>query len=233
MLAMLKKTWDRLLDLVYPPRCGGCDLRGTLLCDNCRAAVETPDPDSLHLNQLNNLLCAGAFTGPLRSAIHNFKYNSDTPLAKPLAELQISALAGSERFAEIASEPPVLVPVPLHKKRHRSRGYNQSELLARQLSYTLGWRLETGLVRVKNTQAQVGLSSGQRSENVAGAFEWRGEEPPMFVLLVDDVCTTGATLAECASTLRAMGVTRVCAVTVAKAADSLDRSNNQQSLRDC
>jgi ComF family protein len=188
-----------------------------LLCEDCRAAVQPLDPESLQLNQLNVLVCAGVFTGPLRQAIHHFKYDSDKPLAAPLADLLVDALGESQRFADLCTEPPALAPVPLHATRIRSRGYNQSELLARNLAEKFGWPLEQRLVRVKRTLSQVGLSVEQRGENVAGAFEWRGGEVPSFVVLVDDVCTTGATLSECAATLRAKGATKVCAVTVAKA----------------
>jgi ComF family protein len=190
-----------------------------LFCDDCRAQVEPPQADSLHLNQLNLLVCAGTFKGPLRQAIHHFKYNSDKPLVAPLSELQAGALASSERFSALCVEPPVIVPVPLHPSRVRARGYNQAELLARKLAETHDWNLENSLVRVRPTRTQVGLSVEERGENVAGAFEWRGGDVPPFVLLVDDVCTTGATLSECTATLRAKGATRVCAVTVAKAVD--------------
>ncbi len=215
----IRKAWGLLLDLVYPPRCGGCDERGTTFCSVCKASIQPPDPDALQLNQLNMLVCAGVFEGPLRSAIHNFKYNSDTPLAIPLAQLLSDALAQSERFADVAEVEPTLLPVPLHSARLRARGYNQSELLARELSRMTGWRLEKGLHRVKNTRSQVGLSVEARGENVSSAFAWAGKEIPAFALLVDDVCTTGATITECAATLRALGGTRVCAVTVAKAVD--------------
>ena len=98
----MNKAWGLLLDLVYPPRCGGCDQRGSLLCALCQASIEPPSSADLQLNQLNLHVCAGGFRGPLRSVIHNFKYNSDTPLAKPLAQLLSNALEQSERFAEVA-----------------------------------------------------------------------------------------------------------------------------------
>ena len=189
------------------------------MCDDCRAQVRPPAPDSLHLNQLNLLVCAGVFQGPLRQAIHHFKYDSDKPLAGPLSELQAGALAASERFAALCVEVPTLMPVPLHPTRVKARGYNQADLLARKLAEAHEWPLDRGLVRVRPTRTQVGLSVAERAENVAGAFEWRGGAVPAFVILIDDVCTTGATLSECALTLRAKGATRVCAVTVAKAVD--------------
>jgi ComF family protein len=101
----------------------------------------------------------------------------------------------------------------------RVRGFNQSELLAEELSRITGWRVELGLLRVRDTASQVGLSARQRRDNVAGAFDCAHEPIPPTVILVDDVCTTGATLAECAAALRAKGAEKVFGVVVAKAVE--------------
>ena len=90
---------------------------------------------------------------------------------------------------------PALTYVPLHPRRHRERGFNQAERLATQLSSMLGVPLLGGLTRVRATPAQVGLSQAERRANLAGAFRWTASVPPGDRLgLVDDVCTTGATL---------------------------------------
>jgi ComF family protein len=109
------------------------------------------------------------------------------------------------------------MPVPLHHHKERVRGYNQSALLSRELSRLTGWPIQTGLVRIKETQPQVGLSAEERQRNVAEAFAWEGGEIDAPVLLVDDVCTTGATLSQCAATLKSAGAAQVYALTVAKA----------------
>lgn len=215
-LRIVASAWGLLLDIVYPPRCGGCDRRGVLFCDRCLLTVSPPQYDPSHVDNLNLLVCAGVFAGPLRAAIHKLKYESDAPLARPLARLLSDALA-SDDYAELDGEPPVLVPVPLHKARRKSRGYNQAELLARELARITGWPLEAGLVRVKDTRSQVGLSADERRDNVTDAFVWQGKSVPERVLLVDDVCTTGSTLSECAVALQLEGVQKVYAITVAKA----------------
>jgi predicted amidophosphoribosyltransferase len=97
------------------------------------------------------------------------------------------------------------------------RGYNQSELLAAELAVITGWRMEQRLVRVKATRSQVGLAADARAENVRDAFEWVGEVAPPRVLLVDDVCTTGATLSECAFALLSKGTEHIFAAIVARA----------------
>lgn len=217
-LSRLGPAWRLLLDLVYPPRCGGCDRRGTLLCDDCRGSITLAGESDLAVPEIDLLLYAGSFEGPLRSAIHNFKYENDTPLAKALAGLLAGPLGKrltASRQGE--EEVPALVPVPLHSARRRERGYNQAELLARELSRETGLPVDHGLVRIRETRSQVGLRPDERKANVAGAFEWQRATAPTAVVLVDDVCTTGATLAECAAVLRLKGARRVYAVTVARA----------------
>jgi ComF family protein len=213
----LSPAWTLFLDLIYPPRCGGCDKRGTLLCPECRDTIRLPGESALAAPEIDLLLYAGAFDGPLRKAIHNFKYESDTPLARPLAGLLTNAITRHLSTTWQEAEPPILVPVPLHAAKRRERGYNQAELLAREIAKETGLMIDLGLVRVKETRSQVGLSGREREANVAGAFEWRPVRAPRMVILVDDVCTTGATLAECAAVLKLKGARSVCAVTVARA----------------
>lgn len=81
--AMLSRVWDFLLDIVYPPRCGGCERRGTLLCDDCRLRIVHLELDAGRVERIGALICGGAFGGPLREAIHRLKYESDSPLARP------------------------------------------------------------------------------------------------------------------------------------------------------
>jgi ComF family protein len=213
----LAPAWELFLDLIYPPRCGGCDKRGTLLCPECRRTIIGPGESALAVPEIDLLLYGGAFEGPLREAIHKFKYQGDTPLARWLAGLLTGRITRHLATTWRAGEPPVLVPVPLHAAKRRERGYNQAELLARHIAKETGVAIDFGLVRVKETRSQVGLSGPEREANVAGAFKWRHEKAPRTVILVDDVCTTGATLTECAAVLKLKGARSVCAVTVAKA----------------
>ncbi len=212
----LARGWSLVLDLVYPPRCGGCDRRGTLMCEACLALIGTPQT-LRSIERLDAVVSAGDFKEPLRSAIHKLKYELDTPLAKPLALLISNALARDGRWVAEDGEPPVIVAVPLHSSRKRARGYNQSDLLAREVSRLTGWPVDKRLVRIRATRAQVGLHGEERHENVRDAFQWLGEEAPPHVLLVDDVCTTGATLSECAFALMSAGTEHIYAATVAMA----------------
>lgn len=217
LTAWVPRAWDVLLDLVYPPRCGGCDRRGTLMCDDCRSSVRLYEAGSHDFGHIQGLICGGLFTGPLREAIHKLKYESDTPLAKPLALILSDALARDARWVAEDGEPPVLVPVPLHPSKKRARGYNQAELLAKELGKLTGWEVRQELVRLRATRSQVGLEAEARLANVRDAFEWPGEDAPNRILLIDDVCTTGATLIECAFALTSKGSEHIYAATVARA----------------
>ncbi len=209
-------AWSLVLDLLYPPRCGGCDRRGTLLCDDCYVGI-VPSILDPKVEGIDACASAGVSKGPLREAIIKLKYKSDAPLARPLARLLSEALSRDDPWAVFDGNPPVIMAVPLHQRRERARGYNQSALLARELSRITGWPLQQGLVRVKETLPQVDLKAKERLQNVAGAFEWQGGEILAPVLLIDDVCTTGSTLSQCAAALRSAGAGHVYALTVAKA----------------
>lgn len=144
--------------------------------------------------------------------IRRFKYEGWRCLAPVLA-----AMVG-ERMAVEGPPAGLLIAVPLHERRRRSRGYNQSELLAEELRRRFALAGQPGwLVRSRDTAPQVGLDRPRRLANMAGAFDWRG--PPLAgrsVVLVDDVATTCATLEACAAALRGAGSGQVEGFTVAR-----------------
>lgn len=221
---------DRLLDFILPPRCGGCHRPGTWLCESCRRRIRRLQEPLCRrcgaelessratcsckgrLRALTRLRSAAAYEGPLESAVHRFKYRGWRRLADPLAHLL------AERIVIEGLASSFVVAVPLHRDRHRQRGFNQSELLAAELKRKLALRAPSGrLVRIRPTVPQVGNDRLRRWQNVQGAFEWQG--PPLkgrSILVVDDVATTGATLEACATALRAAGSGPVFGVTVAR-----------------
>ena len=223
---------NRLLDLVLPPRCGGCRSIGSWLCEPCRnrirrleeplcrrcgAEVESARKDcgcQGRLKALNRLRSAAAYEGPIEIAIQRFKYQGWRRLAEPLALLMAERLMVEGLAAAWA------VAVPLHPERLRRRGFNQAELLAHELRTQLGLTAPPGeLVRTRATPPQVGHDRRWRLENVRDAFAWRGDPlAGRSVLLVDDVATTGATLEACAAALRASGAGSVIGVSVARVA---------------
>ncbi|MFN2169674.1 MAG: ComF family protein, partial [Anaerolineae bacterium] len=156
----------------------------------------------------------GLYASPLSSAIQQLKYGGVMAIAEPLGQL----LADYWQARVLAMD--LVVPVPLHGRRLRERGFNQARLLATAFCYRAGLPLvhEGMLRRDRDTPQQVRLGPEERRHNVSGAFAWHG--PPLAgarVVLSDDVVTTGATLAACAQALREAGARRVWALTVARA----------------
>jgi ComF family protein len=208
--------YDQLLDLVFPPRCPGCRLRGTLLCDRCteRCRRQRNEPQAFQSSRRHNALLRTSvalyqYDAPLREAIHMLKYRRRRALAAPLGALLVEALPDYARTCA------AVVPVPLHSSRLRERGFNQSALLAQVLATTIGTRMSEGLRRTRPTAHQVGMDRAAREANVRGAFAWHGGPAPRSVLLVDDVLTTGSTMRECARALRAAGTVEIHALALA------------------
>jgi ComF family protein len=164
------------------------------------------------------------FDGPAREAVHRFKYQDKIALATPLAAVLNDFLEHQpDGVTPIPLERlSLIVPVPLHPWRQYRRGYNQSALLARELSKLRGVPHAEILRRTRYTTPQIELKAGERAANVKGAFaidekRFKTLSPPVeAVLLIDDVHTTGATLAECAGVLKKSGIAEVYGLTLAR-----------------
>jgi ComF family protein len=156
------------------------------------------------------------YEGSCRDLIHAFKYSQKSHLRRPLGLLTAHLL---NPFV-VEQEPDFLIPVPLHRSRLRSRGFNQAILLGEILSQQ--WQvplLRQSLLRIRPTTPQMELTRAERLTNLRGAFTTK--DPTLLIdrriMLVDDVFTTGSTLAECAQVLRQAGCHTVSAVTIAHA----------------
>jgi len=216
-------TMRAVFDLVLPPVCPGCGREGEVLCSSClvplRRRVNEPPGIPLGLpgdlpTGIVQLEWCGAFTGPVRAALHALKYEGERRLEAPLGQ----ALA--ERWRRVAAGGDVLVPVPIHAAKLRERGFNQAHSLARVAGHGLGLPVVGGLERREATVAQHALGRGARARNVGGAFavrrDLRDQLRGRWAVLVDDVVTTGATLAGCAAALEGAGVLAVSALAVAR-----------------
>jgi ComF family protein len=213
-----------LLDLALPATCVGCGREGAPICAACRPALAVRDgapagaPIGLPSDVPEPLLqlewCA-PFGGLVRRALHDLKYAGERRLAEPLG----AAIA--DRWRRTGAGGDLIVHVPVHADRARERGYDQAETLARVVGRELGLPHVAALERGRATVAQFQLGRDRRAANVAGAFRPAGPAAASavagrWIILVDDVVTTGATLAACAEVLLDSGAIAVSAVTVAR-----------------
>ena len=189
---------------------------GTAVCAQCGYPLEAGAAcrSGAHpVAPLLGLRSAARFGGPLQAALHRLKYKRDIILADTLAH----ELAGAWQAYSLPAW--AVLPVPLSTQRLRERGYNQAALLARGLAdlARLPYQAE-GLVRVRHTHSQVGLAAEARRANVRGAFEARhARVAGKSFILVDDICTTGATLAACAEALHQAGAAAIWGLTLGRA----------------
>jgi ComF family protein len=203
------------LDEIVPcraPHCPSCGrfFEGTGESHLCGSCLDAAPPFALHRS-------AGRYGGRLKEAILLLKYRGFRPLGRELAAFAHRAL---EREEGLWWNVECLVPVPLHRRRYRERGFNQAGLLAREVGRLTGLPVERRVLKkVQATAAQTSLERGERRENVRGAFSVVRPERirGKTVLLVDDVYTTGATVRECAGALRNAGAGEVRALTLAQA----------------
>jgi len=219
------------LDWLFPPACGGCGSPGTRWCPDCQKKVQVifgPICEACGLPQVNSGLCErcqqkpsafkllrswAVFENPVQAALHRLKYRRDIGIGEALSN-QMSAF-----IRQLEWPVDTLIPIPLGKKRLRERGYNQVAMVAIPLSIQLGLDYQpSALVRARETRSQVGLSAGERQENVKNAFlAGRKKANGRNILLMDDVSTTGATLSSAAEALYASGAREVYALTIARA----------------
>lgn len=239
---MLRALFAAALDFLFPPLCHVCrtfipDAGPLHICFACRermTLIKSPQCVVCGVSFIgagDDHLCGECvkshrhvdaaravfvYEGASRDLIHSFKYRNKTHLRRPLALLTIEQLS---EFVRLRA-PHVIIPVPLHRKRLRSRGFNQAVLLGELFSSHWNMPLDRhNLRRIRWTEPQVNLSAGDRRANVKGAFSL--QNPDLVrgrrVLLVDDVLTTGSTVEECALMLKNAGAEDVTVITVARA----------------
>ena len=222
---------EMVINFLFPSHCIGCGKIGTFLCESCYQKlprISSPicnkcgKPESTATlcptcwgwqSQVDGIRSPFRFEGVIRQAIHELKYHNLKAIAERVAELIFNYLQTNPVPGE------VLVPVPLHKNRLRQRGYNQSGLIVNELSKLTALPVVEGcLLRVKDSLPQAKTETvNDRRRNVANAFTCMDQRlSGKYVLLVDDVCTSGATLEGCAAALKSAGVLSVWGLTLAR-----------------
>jgi ComF family protein len=200
---------------IGPPWCAACGLPFLTFAappapasggrpERCAACAAAPPP-------WDYARAAAQYVDPLRIALGAFKFHGRRALARPLAGLLVEQCG-----AALPADVEVLVPVPLGRARERERGFNQAALLAEGVARALGRPARDWLARTRATPPQSELGAAERRANVRNAFHARPAVAGRHVVVVDDVLTTGATVAECARVLRKAGARAVGVLTVAR-----------------
>lgn len=210
-----------LLNLFFPLECLGCRNEGFLLCENCfRQLKFSPDDQTKYLKtpDIDKVFIAGDYEDLLLAKlIKKFKYDFIIDLGQLLARFLITFWRGQNYYLKKNNFNPLLVPIPLSRRREKWRGFNQSRILAEELSNYFIYPLDLSLKRIRHRAPQAELNEKKRLENIQGIFAWTGENlNGKDIILVDDVVTSGATLNEAARVLKANGATSIYALVLAK-----------------
>ncbi len=211
---------NKLLDLLFPAKCIGCGKQETSLCLKCTENIEPPQE-----TPNRNIYAIFSYKNKtIRQALWNLKYKGHTSIADTIAIFMYDKIL--EELSELLImedfKNPILIPIPLSKKRLRFRGFNQSEILAKEI-----YKIDTGLTlklssnilfKIKETKSQMKIKNKtERLKNLSGCFyvkrpdEIKGQN----IILIDDITTTGATIKEASETLLKSGARKVIAFTVA------------------
>lgn len=238
MPGFLKRLADLFLHIFFPRTCFCCgrDIerkKQALLCPACSKNLKTPGELvckrcglPLPSGGAHCFNCRGSkaakykcsfirsaliFNEPSRALIHAFKYEKFSSIAKFFAPLMYKTYRENPPYFEAE----IIAPIPIHKSRLRKRGFNQARLLAEELSKYNNIPVEDILIRKHKTKSQTSLNKIQRKENIKDAFELKKgcNIKGKAIILIDDVCTTGATLEECAKVLKSAGAREVLALT--------------------
>ncbi len=207
---MLQNILQTSLDIFFPVSCVLCGKGDSHLCDSCRQSLpiapkHIPRP-SAALDSIT--ICANYEDQRIQKLIVAYKFNGLKELSVPLGKVLRTA-------APTLQPETVIIPIPLHRRRERTRGFNQSTLLAKEVAQATGLRLDTQLKRIRARRPQHTLHRAERLSNLKGAFSY-SDAAPAHILLIDDITTTFSTLNEAAIELRKHGAQTVHGLVVAK-----------------
>jgi len=226
---ILDNLIDFCSDVIFPIFCVGCGQEGGWCCEQCLNKIKgdyMPSCPVCNRHNATGETCQSCLaSSSLDGVTALFKYSEDEMVGKLLKQFKYNYARGIEAvlqkiitnwggslFDKEGKDRAVcLIPVPLHPRRERERGFNQSEILAKILGNRFSFSLDNAsLKRIRYTKQQARLSGEQRRENLRAAFLWVNKKsPPDRVLLIDDVFTTGTTMQECARVLKQAGVKQV------------------------
>ncbi|MDO8505295.1 MAG: ComF family protein [bacterium] len=235
-LGIIKKVGNFALDTFFPIECLGCGKDGEWICNGCAKKIPLSPQTSCFVCKRTNAdgsTCFGCqkefpvarlfrffdYDEPIiKEGIRIAKYSFVKEIFKRLIDIAEPHLKAVMDGNDIDPRALLVIPIPLHPRRLRERGFNQAQVIGERVANICGGTFSTSLRRVRATLTQAGLDEADRANNIKHAFACQDSTAlrDRYVVLVDDVATTGSTLAECAKTLRKAGVRQVWALTLAK-----------------
>lgn len=229
-----------LFDFVFPKYCVNCRKIGEYICPDCFARISfdvekicpvcnrnsidsKTHPGCKNRYTIEGVFASIVYKGMAKRLISAFKYKPYlSDLQHVLGDLFYEGIIQQEQFNKLLENNCIFVPIPLHPEKLRQRGYNQAEILAKDLGKRFGIPVIPLLKRVKKTHTQITLKREERMENISGAFEvdksttsTTGITSLKHIILVDDVITSGATMLEAGNVLKRNGVSEVWGIALA------------------
>ena len=225
-----KYWWDNLEKLIFPPVCGICGkLNENYLCSRCNLDLQKESgfqienyitETGFQRKKFDEHIYFFQYQGLIREQIINYKFNDKAYKYKAISKFIINNhILKDFKIFQILNDYDVIVPVPISKQRLKERGYNQAELIAREIAKTLCKPIVTNcLYKSKNIAPQSTLNKEEREENVKGVYTLKNSETLLNkkVLLIDDIYTTGNTVNECCKTLEKAETQKIGVMTIAK-----------------
>ena len=239
MVKGLEEIKKFILDILFPIECVGCGKGGKYICEKCSTFLgeaslicpvcQKPSFSGQRHNycpsrhHLDGLVGVWEYEGMVRKLFHEIKYGKVRNAISELTELSFKIMTKDEaRFASffsfLFSEKPIITFVPMHDKKEWRRGFNQSKLIAEEISKITNLEVMSLLEKVKRTESQAKLDKAERVKNIEGVFNIRKDQNkiPEKLVLIDDIWTTGATMKECCKVLKKVGVKKVWGFTLAR-----------------
>lgn len=221
-LNKIKFMFEKFLNLIFPNVCGFCNkINNNSLCKSCELNLSKyeinciKDYTNTKQKYFDYLYCALKYENTVREKIIKYKFNENSYLYKTFAKIIIK----NEKIYRFLKLYDIIIPVPMHKNKKAVRGYNQSELIAKEIARNMELEFDKNiLIKEKNTNVQSTLTKIKRAENVKNAFlvEDNTKIKGKKVILIDDIYTTGSTVNECSKVLKKAGAKEICVVTIAK-----------------
>ena len=210
---------NNILELIYPNVCGICGkICKESLCKRCAIEIKKYEINLVNKNKkmyFNESMHIFKYNEMIRQRLIEYKFQDKSYMYKTFAKIILK----NKKVCGFLEKYDIIIPVPIHKKRRLKRGYNQTELIAKEICKTISLELKTDvLIKQKNIKAQSELNKNERKQNIKNAFEIKNinEIIDKKILLFDDIYTTGSTVNECSKILKKAGAKQIGVVTIAK-----------------